>query len=263
MRLAVSIAYDGTRFRGSARQPGVATVEGSIIDRLREMEAIESTEAGRFQAASRTDAGVSAAGNVVAFDTEMRPDSVVNGLAYGLEDVWPLRYAVVDDDFTPRHARRKTYRYYLYDEGYDWKAMQQAAHFFEGMHDFSAFARLDGRSPLRSIERVILNGGEVLTIDVTGSSFLWQQVRRMVAAVIQVGRGDLSVMVIQEALQHPAGQDFGLASPEQLLLLAVEYPDTPAWRKAPGVEKLKERLHSLQARRHMYVDMTHSAHRNK
>jgi tRNA U38,U39,U40 pseudouridine synthase TruA len=102
-----------------------------------------------------------------------------------------------------------------------------------------------------------------LTIDVTGGSFLWQQVRRMVAAVRQVGRGELLAMVIQDALKQPAGQDFGLASPEQLLLLAVEYPNTSAWQEAPGAVALKKRLHSFQMRMHMYADMAHSGHRNK
>jgi tRNA pseudouridine38-40 synthase len=252
MRLAVCIAYDGTRFHGSARQPGLTTVEGSIIDQLREMEVIESEDTARFQVASRTDAGVNAAGNVVAFDTEMAPDSVVSGLAYGLEDIWPLWFALVDENFMPRYAQRKTYRYYLPDKGYDRKAMQQAARLFEGKHDFSAFARLDGRSPTRNIERVTLTGDEVLMIDTTGSSFLWQQVRRMVAALMKVGCGELPMIGIQNALQQPSGHDFGLAPPEQLLLLAVEYKDMPTWQKAPGEAQLRSRLHSLRVRLHMY-----------
>ncbi len=259
MRLALRVAYDGTCFYGSARQPDVPTVEGTILERLMEMDAVEGADEARFQAASRTDAGVSAAGNVVAFDTGMPPRSVVNALAYGLACIWPLYYAAVDDDFKPRHTLRKTYRYYLYNEGYDREAMDAAARCFEGSHDFSAFARLDGRSPVREIHRVDVTGDDILAIDVVGRSFLWQQVRRMVAALQQVGRGELPAGVIGEVLQHPAGRDFGLAAPERLLLLDIEYGRPLAWMNAPGRERLVEQLHAVQVRGRMYGDIVQSS----
>ncbi|MFO8133194.1 MAG: tRNA pseudouridine(38-40) synthase TruA [Thermoplasmatota archaeon] len=263
MRLAFRVAYDGSRFHGSARQPAIVTVEGAIIKRLIDMDAIESAEEARVQMASRTDAGVSAAGNVVAFDTDMEPDSVASGLAYGLEHVWPLCYAVVDDDFKPRHAVRKTYRYYLADEGYDRDAMRRAARFFEGRRDMSAFARLDDRTPVREITRVAIRGDDILTIDVVGHSFLWQQVRRMVAALEQVGRGEVQPGALRDALEQPAGQDFGVAPAEHLLLLDVEYSREPAWRDAPGMACLAGRLRWLRLTVRMHRDMAGHGHRNK
>lgn len=259
MRLALRIAYDGTCFHGSARQPDVPTVEGAILERLIDMDAIDGADAARFQAASRTDAGVSAAGNVVAFDTDMAPRSVVNGLAHGFERVWPLCYAVVDDGFKPRHTRRKRYRYYPSGEGYDRAAMRRAARFFEGRHDFSAFARLDDRSPVREIEAVEIAGGDVMTIDVVGRSFLWQQVRRMVAALQRVGGGELSPEAIRDALQQPAGRDFGCAAPEQLLLLDVAYGVSPGWSGAPGQERLVEQLRAVRVKARMYADIVQSS----
>lgn len=259
MRLALRIAYDGTCFHGSARQPSVATVEGAIIEQLIEMDAIDSAADAKFQAASRTDAGVSAAGNVVAFDTDMAPGSVASGLAHGLAHIWPLRYAIVDEGFAPRHAVRKTYRYYLYDSGYDREAMRQAAGYFEGRHDVSAFARLDGRSPVREIEQVAIDGDAILAIDVVGKSFLWQQVRRMVAGLEQVGRGTLRPGTIRDALQQPAGQDFGIVAPEQLLLLDIEYGVALVWNEAPRVGYLEARLQEVQLRMQMYGDMAHSS----
>jgi len=262
-RLAFRVAYDGTRFHGSARQPAIVTVEGAIIKRLIDMDAIESAEGSRVQMASRTDAGVSAAGNVVAFDTDMAPGSVASGLAYGLNDIWPLRYAVVDDGFRPRHAVRKTYRYYLVDEGYDRDAMRRAARFFEGRHDMSAFARLDDRTPVREVTKVAVTGDDVLTVDVAGHSFLWQQVRRMVAALQQVGRGEVQPEALRDALQRPAGRDFGVAPAEHLLLLDVEYSREPAWTDAPGMTCLASRLRWLRLTVQMHRDMAGKWHRNK
>jgi len=262
-RLAFRVAYDGTRFHGSARQPAIVTVEGAIIERLREMHAIESAAGARVQMASRTDAGVSAAGNIVAFTTDMAPKSVANGLVYGLENIWPCRYAVVDDDFRPRHAQWKSYRYYLPGEGYDLAAMRQAARFFEGSHDFSAFARLDDRPPVREITGVTVTGDDITMVDVTGHSFLWEQVRRMVAALRQVGRHDIAPGVIRDALRCPDGQGFGVAPPEHLLLLDVAYGMPLPWIDLAGVERLVARRRSLEARARMFRDISRYDHRNK
>ena len=73
MRVALKIAYDGTRFHGYARQPNVRTVEGEILHSLRRAKLLDDPRAARFEGASRTDRGVSALGNVIAFDSRLGP----------------------------------------------------------------------------------------------------------------------------------------------------------------------------------------------
>jgi len=124
MRLALKIAYDGTLYHGYARQPGIETIEGALEKKLREMGAIGEGE--HLQVASRTDKGVSAAGNVIAFDTDMESESVANALAHSFRGIWVLGFAEVPEGFNPRHAVRKKYRYYLYNDGIDIGMLKKA-----------------------------------------------------------------------------------------------------------------------------------------
>ena len=66
MRLALKIAYDGTKYHGFARQPKVKTIEGAIIDALIEIGAIKDVKDAQLGVASRTDKGVNAWGNLIA-----------------------------------------------------------------------------------------------------------------------------------------------------------------------------------------------------
>ena len=70
MRLALKIAYDGRAFHGFARQPALRTVEGEVRLALEKSHLVEDPDAANVRGSSRTDAGVSAIGNVIAFDTD-------------------------------------------------------------------------------------------------------------------------------------------------------------------------------------------------
>lgn len=224
MRLALKIAYDGTLYHGYARQPGIETIEGALEKRLREMGAIGEGE--HLQVASRTDKGVSAAGNVIAFDTDMESESVANALAHSFRGIWVLGFAEVPEGFNPRHAVRKKYRYYLYNDGIDIGVLKKAVSLFIGEHDFTNFARLDGRNPVRKIEMAKVSGRRIIKIDFEGKSFLWNQVRRMVAAAEKAGRGEASLEELQNALNKKSRANFGIAPPENLLLMNLYYKKT-------------------------------------
>ncbi|HEC95197.1 MAG TPA: tRNA pseudouridine(38-40) synthase TruA, partial [Thermoplasmatales archaeon] len=72
MRYALKVAYDGKVFHGCARQPNLVTVEGEVIRIRQDHNMITTTQDAMFRSASRTDKGVSALGNVVAFNTFRR-----------------------------------------------------------------------------------------------------------------------------------------------------------------------------------------------
>ena len=220
MRVAVKIGYDGSRFHGFAMQPGKHTVEGEILERLKKTRAIRERNEAQFQYASRTDRGVHALGNVIAFNCSGDARKILGDM----EDIWVFGTAVVDDTFNPRHCISKTYRYYVPGKGLDCEKMVQAAALFMGEHDFSGFARLDERNPIRTVKNMtVKNRGEVITIDVEGKSFLWNQVRRMVAALIKVGKGENPIDDIREVLQAKKRVNFGVAPAENLVLLDVKY----------------------------------------
>lgn len=255
MRLALKIAYDGTLYHGFARQKGIETIEGAIEEKLKEIGAIGDS---RLSVASRTDKEVSAAGNVVAFNTDMDSNSVVNALVHTLRGIWVAGFVEVDGNFNPRHAVKKKYRYYLYNDGIDIDALKEAINLFVGEHDFANFARLDGRNPVRKILKAKVSGSLVLKIDFEGKSFLWNQVRRMVAAAEKVGRGEVSLEDVEQALAKKSKRNFGIAPPENLLLMDVAYKKNLNFCKVKETEKfVAEIVKKFEVKAAMSRDMLH------
>src|SRR5207247_4191378 len=77
MRVALKTAYDGRAFFGSQRQPDRRTVEGECLVALKAAKILKDSQESFFRSASRTDRGVSAVGNVIAFNTHLPPDAVI------------------------------------------------------------------------------------------------------------------------------------------------------------------------------------------
>src|SRR2546428_14123352 len=107
----MKVAYRSADFHGQARQPGLATVEGEILRALVRTHAIRDLRTARFQSASRTDRGVSALGNVVAFDSGLRPEAAVRAFNAKSRGVWGWAAAAVQEDFSARKATERWYRY--------------------------------------------------------------------------------------------------------------------------------------------------------
>lgn len=220
MRVAVKVGYDGARFHGSQVQAdGVRTVHSEMARALRDMG-----HDPRILWAGRTDAGVSAAGNVAVFETHLGPASLLPGLSFRLDGAWAWAWVEVGAGFDPRRARRRRYRYFL-RSALDARAVGDAMRVFEGTHDFSAFARLEPDvDPRRTVTTTrATREGPFVVIDVEGESFLWNQVRRMVAAAERVASGRVAARDVEAALRGDARGDLGTAPPEPLVLLDVEY----------------------------------------
>ncbi|WP_297062134.1 tRNA pseudouridine(38-40) synthase TruA [Thermococcus sp.] len=252
MKLALRIAYDGTAFYGFQRQPNLRTVEDELIRVLKKLKIIESPEENDFKGASRTDRGVSAFFNVVSFIPSERADLVrPEVLNHHLRDTWVLGVSEVPDDFHPRFwARSKTYRYYLVNEGFDLERVLECARLFEGTHDFSAFARLEpGRDPVREVNslRVLPRKGYYL-IEVTGKSFLWEMVRRIVNALRFCGLGLLEPEEIRKMLSGNYKKKIPPAPPENLVLWHIEYPGIEFKTDERGLAKAKRDLFERYSR---------------
>jgi tRNA pseudouridine38-40 synthase len=222
-RAAVKLAYDGRAFMGSQRQPGERTVESETIGALVKIGAIGSVQGSRFKFASRTDRGVSALGNVTAFDTSFSKKALLRALNSAVEDAYFYAVAEVPENFTPRRAKGRWYRYLLPYGEQDLEAMRRCAELFEGKHDLKRFCKPDGRSTVKIMESIeVFEVGDLIVIDLRSREFLRNQVRRMVAAMDAVARGKAPPEDVKAALD---GKDlsFGLAPAEGLTLMDIEY----------------------------------------
>jgi tRNA pseudouridine38-40 synthase len=235
VRYAARVEYDGTDFAGFQVQPGRRTVQG-------ELEAALGRLAGgtriRVDGAGRTDAGVHAADQVIAFTWPGRlpEDELIRAFRAVLPpDIGIGRLWRVPADFRPRYAaRRREYRYSIwngprsplrerfalgYGEPLDVEAMDRAAQALVGRHDFSAFGGWD-RQPIRTLQRVrVRRTGRLITIDVVGEAFLRQMVRSIVAALLRVGRGEATAEDLEAALRSPGRAFAGAIAPPQGLCL--------------------------------------------
>lgn len=222
-RAAIKTAYDGRLFAGSQRQPGLRTVEGEVIRTLKSINAITDEKTSRFRAASRTDRGVSALGNVFAFDTEFRANELLKAMNSVAGDLYFYAIAKAPLDFSPRRAKRRWYKYLVPKFDCDIDLMRKCASLFEGRHDFKQFCRRDGRKTLRTIDKIVIEDyGGYLSIDFFARDFLWNMVRKIVSAMISVSLGKSSIADLEDALAGKA-IDFGMAPAENLVLMDVEY----------------------------------------
>lgn len=224
MRYRARVEYDGTDFAGFQVQPGARTVQGELEAALARLA---GGRTGRIAAAGRTDAGVHAADQVIAFDYAGRLDR--DELARALDALLPRDVAVRDlrpapRDFQPRRALRREYRYSIWNgprsplrermalgvrTPLDVEAMARAAATLVGRHDFGAFGGPLGRSTVRRIHWIrVRRAGSAVTIDIAADAFLRQMVRAIVAALIRVGRGNATADEVSAFLAQPGGRAF-------------------------------------------------------
>jgi len=195
--VALKLAYLGTKFHGFQRQPDLRTVEGELIKGLKAAGIIKDLEKSNYSIAGRTDRGVHALGNVVAFRTDKK--IIINHINNFLpKDIKILGSTGIPLGFKPRYAHRRHYRYVIqedrWDEDWDLEKMQEAARFMEGTHNFRNFSKRNERNPIRTVElvRITKRNGNYL-VDVFGMSFLWSMVRKMVSVILSAGKSETDV----------------------------------------------------------------------
>ena len=208
--LRLDICYDGTRYKGWQRlSADDNTIQGKLEKTLSRLlgESIEVCASGR------TDAGTHALGQVVNFHCEstMPCEEILSALrAYLPEDIGVCACKNVSQRFHARlNAKEKTYRYrlwysdspcvfdrkfvYIDRRSFDLAVMRQAAQYYVGTHDFSAFCGNKNmkKSTVRSIRSFSIDTNEnELLFTVTGNGFLQHMVRIMVGTLLEVGLGE-------------------------------------------------------------------------
>lgn len=247
VRYRARVEYDGTDFAGFQVQAGQRTVQGELE---RALASLSGGDRVKVDGAGRTDTGVHARGQVIAFDYDGRLAkgelvAALNGLLPG--DVAVRDLVRVAPGYRPRYrATQREYRYVIWNgprsplrerfalgvrQPLDVAAMQAAASVFLGEHDFSAFGGRD-RQPRRTLFRVDVNrDGQLITITVVGTAFLKGMVRRIVAALLRAGRGEVSVDEVRRALGSHEPAFKGEAAPARGLTL---------WRVPMGPERTRQ-----------------------
>jgi tRNA pseudouridine38-40 synthase len=257
VRYRAVVAYDGTAYQGWQAQKTGPTVQQTIEAAL----ATVLREPIRIAAAGRTDAGVHARGQVIAFDAlavlddRVAPDQPASfsSLARALrsvnavlpEDIVLSSLSPAEPDFDPRHdAIQRAYRYRIWNaevrspfergrawhvrEPLDVAAMSRAAAELIGEHDFTSFQGADDvpRASVRTVQRSELaSSGAVLVYAIEANSFARHMVRNIVGLLVEIGRGRRPVTAMPELL---AARDRRLAPapapPHGLCLEWVRYP---------------------------------------
>lgn len=242
MRIKAVVAYDGTNYGGFQRQTNALTIQGELESALERL----TQGSVRVLASGRTDAGVHAEGQVIAFDTDWRHS--VEDLCRGVNALLPEQIAVLelgiaDDAFHPRYdALQRYYRYTVYQAAVrnplvsryslhvakelDVDAMCKASQALIGGHDFLAFGSPpQGNNSVREVSRADwLYEPPWLYFDIEANAFLYRMVRMLVGTLLRVGYGGLSPENFGDILYAQDRSRAGPAvAPQGLCLKSVVY----------------------------------------
>jgi len=223
----LTLAYDGTAFRGWQRQRGQRTVQGVLEDALDRVLG----SMPRISAAGRTDAGVHARGQVVSFETDADPDRIrraLNGMLGPEVVVSAARTAAAGFD-ARFSATAREYRYRIdlgeapdpFTARFVWHhpgrprvaEMRRAASLLVGEHDFASFCRRppDDRHTVRDLQRLsVVRDGDRLEVAARANAFLHQMVRSLVGTLVAVGEGRVAAGAMPDVL---AARDRAAAGP--------------------------------------------------
>lgn len=230
--MCLIVAYDGTDYAGSQLQPAQRTIQGE----LERACALMSGHFVRVRASGRTDAGVHALAQVVAFDSARRIGE--RGWLHGLNRALPpdcrvQRVAPCAVGYHPRYeALEKTYRYAIqlgaaqnpllrhraYQIGklaaLDVGRMREAASMLTGTHDFRAFRSIDDKreNTVRTLHEIDIRAHHhddptQIAITVRGTAFMKNMVRILAGTLIDIGRGHIPLERVPSLLGPSAERE--------------------------------------------------------
>ena len=240
----LTLAYDGTRYRGWQKQ---GNTDNTIQSRLEKLLSRLLEQEIEIAGSGRTDAGVHARGQVASFraDTDMSCAELLAAIrAYLPEDIGALTLEEAPERFHARlSAKEKTYLYrvwnsdtpcvferkyvYVCPEELSLPDMERAAALLCGRHDFSAFStgKKTGRAATRNVRSITVERvGEEVHLTFTGDGFLYNMVRILTGTLLEVGMHRRDAEDMTRILDSHTRSEAGFTAPAQgLCLLRVGY----------------------------------------
>ena len=241
--IKLTIEYDGKEYSGWQAQPNKTSIQGEIQKAIK----IVTGEEVELIGSGRTDAGVNAFAQVANFKIESNfpIEKMATAINSQLKTSIRIKTAEeVPEDFHSRyHCHKKTYAYiidnsdqgtaiyrnitYHVKEPLNIEAMQKAASYLVGEHDFSSF-KSSGTSSKSSVRIIysaqVLKEQDRVVIMLTGNGFLYNMVRIIAGTLVEIGKGDKNPEEMQNILE---AKNRGLAGktlpPQGLFLMEVSY----------------------------------------
>ena len=242
MNIKLTIQYDGTAYNGWQVQPNGDTIEARLKAAIRRI----TGEDVRLRGCGRTDSGVHALNYVCNFrtDSSVPPERYPYALnTYLPDDIVCLRAEKADEEFDAnRSAKGKRYIYRIWNSDipnafwsrYAWNykyaldesKMNEAARAFIGEHDFVGFASsgFTVKTTVRMIYSLdVSREGELVTIDVCGSGFLYNMVRIIAGTLAAVGSGKIKASDMENIIESQKRERAGITAPARGLCLKEVY----------------------------------------
>jgi tRNA pseudouridine38-40 synthase len=229
----ILLEYDGTRYSGWQEQKNARTVMGELRKAAREVFAGDV----EMQGAGRTDAGVHALGQVTHLKVASKIKDGSHVIQRRLNDLLPADIAILDVQqadrkFHARHdARSRVYVYQIsrrkqaftkryvwwVKENLDLKRMNEAVSLLVGRHDFICFRAADPARPDEStiveVERAEIETEEdIIQVRIEASHFLWRMVRRVIGALVKVGKGEITLDQFHSLIEAKCSKDLDVAA---------------------------------------------------
>ena len=246
-RIALVIQYDGSGFSGWQNQKDLITIQGTIEDKISELDPYRPV---KVIAAGRTDAGVHASGQVVHFDSSgpipfHKWTSALNGRL-------PASIKVLEAVNVPRNwhacysAKNRRYRYSIFNGSYpnlflqnicwhkyrfrlDINLMKHALNDLLGMHDFAAFQKAGSNrsNSLTTVQEVSIGrNGDIVTVEIQATGFLYGMVRLLMGQLVAVGEKRLTLQEFKYRWRKGLRSEVKEAAPPHgLCLIRVGYEE--------------------------------------
>jgi tRNA pseudouridine38-40 synthase len=243
-KIVLAVEYDGRNYCGFQLQANLPTIQAELENAIRKV----TGQSSRVMAASRTDTGVHAKGQMVSFRTKssLNTQVFIRALNYYLPQDIAVKgaYKIGMDFNVRRDAISREYEYiilnsstrsplldgfaYFMPKKLNTRIMNKACKFLEGEHDFASFAAALGKlgSTVRTVHRAnVVKKGDVVTYTIIANSFLPHQVRNTIGLLIRVGLGKVGLDEFRQIMDaREVGRAGPAAPPCGLCLTKVNYP---------------------------------------
>lgn len=229
----LTLEYDGTQYSGWQEQKNAKTVAGDIRQAAEEFLQTDI----ELHGSGRTDAGVHALAQIAHLRANVRNAPRPEELRQALNAALPgsiavLKVETADNRFHARHhAIRRSYIYQIstrkraFEKKYVWwvkesldlQAMETAASMLPGRHDFVCFRAQDPSKPDESTIVVVDSAsiradGDMILFRIEASHYLWRMVRRVVGALVKVGKREMTIAQFEQLLDGRCDSKLDVAS---------------------------------------------------